>query len=96
MATAFSVFFSLIFIYAITMMVRLHFISEMIRRLLNEEGDWLYQHMEEFKDGRREGPPFQRYRRLPPYAIMLHKFWRLPASFERELGSVEQYYPWKK
>lgn len=91
-----SVFIVLALAYSIMTLIRLHFISELTRRLLREESDWIWEHMKEFEDGRRKGPIFQRYHRLPPFAIMLHKFWRWPASFEREIGSVEQYYPLKK
>lgn len=96
MATGLFCFIVAILLYSILMMIRLHYVSEFTRRLLQEESEWLYNHWPEFQDGRREGPYFKRYHRLPAYAVMVHKFWRSISSFEREIGPVERYYPLKK
>jgi len=89
-------FFFLIGIFCIIFLVRTHLVGELTRKLLHEESDWLYYHRQEFSNGHREGLWFKRQRRLPPFAVMIYKFWRPVASFEKELSPLESYYPLKK
>jgi hypothetical protein len=86
----------ILWLYTIMAMVRLHFISMLTKRVLNEEGDFLYNHRKEFEEGLREGPYFQRYHSLPPTDTMIHSFWQWPGNFERALKPLEEYYPLKK
>ena len=81
-----------IVLYGVGMLIRNQMVFKLRGRLLREEGDWLQQHLAELADGRRQGI-FERYKRLPSYGVMVLKFWRTMGSFERELGSIEQYYP---
>lgn len=90
-----TAFLFLLFIFCGMSLIRIHFVSEMTKKLLTEESDWLYYHWQDFSNSRREGPYFKRHRRLPSFAVMIYKFWRPVSSFERELGPIEQYYPFK-
>ena len=62
-------------------------------RLLHEESLWLGLHIDQIGEGH---DLFERYRRLPSYTAMTLKFWKTMGSFEREAGSIEQYYPFLK
>lgn len=73
--------------------IRNHMVYKLRTRVLKEESDWLTEHVEEFKDGKREWGLFRRYMRLPPYEVMLFQFWRLVSSYEEKLGPIEKYYP---
>lgn len=75
------------------MMLRSHVVFLLRTRLLSEESIWLQLHRDEMDEGRRQYGLFERYRRLPSYNAMMLMFWKSTGSFEREVGSIEQYYP---
>jgi len=73
--------------------IRSHLVFLLRNRLLTEEGIWIQMHCAEMSEGRRQYGMFERYRRLPSYDAMMVMFWKSTGSFEREVGSIEQYYP---
>lgn len=77
----------------IVFFIRFNMVARCSTRLLNEEYDWAKEHWTELREGKRRWGVFERYMRLPPYEVMVFKFWRSMGSFERELGPVEPYYP---
>ena len=82
-----------VLIASLLMMIRNHVVFLLSSRLLTEEGIWIQMHSAEMGEGRRQYGLFERYRRLPSYNAMMLKFWKSMGSFEREVGSIEQYYP---
>jgi len=83
----------LLFLVSLLVSIRSHLVFLLRHRLLAEEEVWLHMHSAEMADGRRQYGLFERYRRLPSYNAMLLMFWKSTGSFEREVGSIEQYYP---
>jgi len=83
----------LLLFVSVLVMMRSHLVFLLLHRMLTEEGIWLHMHSAEMGDGRRQYGLFERYRRLPPYNAMMLMFWKSTGSFEREVGSIEQYYP---
>lgn len=85
--------FIIIVLLSITCMIRNELVVRLRRRLLDEEYHWVIEHYEEFREERRQYGLFERFHRLPSYYLMVLKLWRTMASFEREVGPIEQYYP---
>jgi len=83
----------LLFFVSVLMMLRSHVVFLLSSRLLSEESIWLQFHRDEMCEGRRQYGVFERHRRLPSYNAMVLMFWKSMGSFEREAGSIEQYYP---
>lgn len=83
----------LLLFVSMLVMIRSHLVFLLSQRLLTEEGIWLNMHRDEMVEGRRQYGLFERYRRLPSYNAMMLMFWKSTGSFEREVGSIEQYYP---
>ena len=83
----------LILIVSVLMTIRSHLVFLLRHRLLAEEEIWLTMHRNEMDEGRRKWGLFERYRRLPSYNDMMLMFWKSTGSFEREVGSIEPYYP---
>jgi len=73
--------------------IRSHSVFLLRTKLLEEESIWLRMHHDEMYEGRRQYGVFERYRHLPSYNAMMLMFWKSMGSFEREVGSIEQYYP---
>ena len=83
----------LLFFVSLLVMIRSHLVFLLRHRLLSEESIWLELHRDEMREGRRQYGLFERYCRLPSYNAMMLRFWKSTGSFEREVGSIEQYYP---
>jgi len=83
----------LLFIVSLLIMIRNALVFLLSHRLLAEESLWLHMHYAEMVEGRRQYGVFERHRRLPSYNAMMLMFWKSTGSFEREVGSIEQYYP---
>jgi len=73
--------------------IRSHSVFLLRTKLLEEESIWLTMHRDERYEGRRQYGVFERYRHLPSYNAMMLMFWKSMGSFERKVGSIEQYYP---
>ncbi|KKN86964.1 hypothetical protein LCGC14_0262330 [marine sediment metagenome] len=88
--TELIIFIALVLVLiSMLVLLRSHVVFMLRTRLLQEESIWLQLHRDEIDKGQ---PPFERYLRLPSYTAMLLKFWKTMGSFEREVGSIEQYY----
>ena len=82
----YAIWCTLCVLFFVLMLIRANIVGRFRVKMLDEESEWLREDVNRWK-GR-----FLRYESLPSYTRIMLMIWKPIHQFEKELGSVEEFY----